>query len=454
MNLCYSLNLNVFINLLIPSKLFYFLLRGMAHCHFLFLIIVKSLYELLIIPIIIDLINILHIMNTFSLFILLLQCYFCILKRIYQLPIFRFFGAFYFEAKIGEPEQYFNEDINLSSSFTLTSHYSYHLNVSSVYSIVNTTQSNFNLTKNTLFTIQDHASFRQYKFSLKEFKFNWVALESNENIIKERGYAFAFKISNKDTSFLHLMKKNNLIDNLQFAFITSRNFILLGGIPDYYIDKKHASLCHVTDNPSRVEWGFELSEVILNNSTNDNPQSNIHYKNNKYAFFSTKTNKIYAPMDFMIIFKETLLKTHISNNDCRGKQNMTFWCTVNVVNLMPNITFILDNVIYSFSMKYFFGCFTDYCELFIIGSPSEDWEFGTSFMENFLMLFDYDNKQILLYSDDQKPIVNTLPIICSQKIILTVILVLIIILSIGLFVLIVNLRFNNKGYLNVIMTLK
>lgn len=220
--------------------------------------------------------------------------------------------------------------------------------------------------------------------------------------LKRNSLAFSYKFNDEKFSVIHQLYNEKKISKKIFAIGEYDKFndygeIYFGGIPDEIIvNKTFKGKCNVDDSYST--WSCSLKKIEINHHT--------YHATNHYMYFQTNNEYIYAPQNFMSFIFESL-----DNNlkkDCYvykssfGGEHLR--CLNDILDNLPNYTFIFDSTSFSIPIKDFFepGYETSDSILFfssIENDRNDTWIFGNYFLSRYITVFDYEDKSISFYSN-------------------------------------------------------
>lgn len=238
-------------------------------------------------------------------------------------------------------------------------------------------------------------------FSIKEYSFYW---NRNEVLIKQigkYGLSFGYKIQDRKTSIVHRLSEDKEIHEKQFSFLpfdkskTNIGKIQIGPLPQEEINKyKYKGECQI--NKEHSFWSCELNTVILNNIT---------YINREIAYFQTKQKETLIPQRFLDFLNYNGLQPFLGNSNCtfiHYYKADRFQCFKNVLNELGSITFVFRGVKIEIDIKDFFKCVDNVCDFLFIKQDDkyDQWVFGTSFLNNIAITFNYDQSSISFYSNN------------------------------------------------------
>lgn len=199
-------------------------------------------------------------------------------------------------------------------------------------------------------------------------------------------------------SFISQLYDNNLISNKSFGIHFIREYngnIFFGGIP-YDILKDYPFSFSCQQNLNESLWGCILKKVYLNN--------NKEYEYGKIAYFNLNDTSGLVPLSFIHYLNETFFNPFYPQRRCiyyEYKNYVYIWCRCEVINIFPNITFAFENEIeITLNGKDIFVQSEGDCYL-LMKSRTEnnnEWCFGYFFMLKNMLLFNYENNEMRIYS--------------------------------------------------------
>ena len=303
------------------------------------------------------------------------------------------------------------------ASFTIpidmNSHYTVLSNV--------TVDNPWNMVNESSTIMSDKGTVVQVKEMIKQISFapdnvmnfSFYLLDDNTYIrLFPRRLAVPFIPYNERFSFVHQLKRENLIDQLSFGFepikSNSKGNFFFGGIPSLSLEKqKDVIKCIVND--SYKQWGCNFDAVYISQGNKV-----LNYSSNTYyAFFQSAAYYIDVPIKFVDFLIDTVFMPFISKEECAIKRNQQVYqytgflqCECKVIYKLPEINFVFGNKAIQIKLGYLFEIYEgsildiEFCELLLRPNYNDNaWVFGTKFFENFLINFDYKSKEVSLYSE-------------------------------------------------------
>lgn len=220
--------------------------------------------------------------------------------------------------------------------------------------------------------------------------------------------SLSYHMINKEYSFIHQLKESHLISKLQYTFqpynsYTKEGFLHFGGVPKK-IKEKNSRSCKVDE--SKNLWGCHLGRIYLGEREEKDTSFNV----DSYSTFQSENLGVIAPRSFFDFIKKKVLFDFFKNQTCLIFENeisVGISCICDFLSFLPNITFVFDSFEMRFNLRRFFSYYydpfieADECELLIfLNKEGNHWIFGNVFLKLFEATFDYDNNQIVFYSNN------------------------------------------------------
>lgn len=221
----------------------------------------------------------------------------------------------------------------------------------------------------------------------------YLIVEDNV-FLKNEAIGLSFKL--EQTSIMSQLNNKGLLDSLSFSFVnvtSGKSLLIFGGIPQEIINNKHSTQCKV--NRGLNEWNCYLNRIIINQTT---------IEANCITLFSTVASLIYTPESVFNEIYEIYFKTALDERNCRINFQTSFKymisCKNEYISQLPNISFVIDDYLYSLSSNQLFDCNYKSCSFMVFSSENPiQWIIGVPFLKHFDILFDYEKEMIYFYSD-------------------------------------------------------
>lgn len=239
--------------------------------------------------------------------------------------------------------------------------------------------------------------------------------------------------TNPDLSSLHQLLSEKRINHLSFGIIGLQNkvgYVSLGGVPEEVLEKnKYSATCKVTGGNN---WGCGLKNVIFDDKL---------FKNHYDLSFQANDARILAPKMFMNFLMEEYFKDLIRRNVC---EKDTLICKCSSFSSFPNLIFNIDNNLIKLNQKSLYRRTALGCQLYIQENVEEPdkWQFGMSFLNNFVTLFNYENSTITFYSNEAFKQLDSKPHTTLKKYYIFIIMLLCILML--FFIIKIKTNFNTK----------
>lgn len=221
----------------------------------------------------------------------------------------------------------------------------------------------------------------------------------------------AFHFNNENYSLMHQLKKNNRINELSFTFDRYdrnkvNNELYIGGYPKEKIINQHKATLNVNDKFN--SWGINLYAINIEN----HHRVISSYDNSHFAIINTNDDMIYFPKDVFKYLKRIVFSRYINENICEEIEegdSLYINCLLTELYNFPNITIVIDEIHFTLAKRKLFVPINseDPYSTFIIQSKSLDYfVLGTSFFDEYITQFNYEQKQITFYSETPFVIVD------------------------------------------------
>lgn len=237
---------------------------------------------------------------------------------------------------------------------------------------------------------------------LEDLHFYTYSVKDNSYLKNfDNGLSFSNKIKSKTHSVIEYLFENNIIDKRQFTFFppsnkstNSRGYLYFGKPPkENFKGKKKIKLEVVSS--SNPFWNVRLDEVFfLSKSSFSNKSPTV--------YFSTSKKNIMVPGKFLDFYKRNIISKFIDRGLCSQKGD-SIYCSSSALSNIEDIYFKFDKkTIILKSHEVFLkvepeGEANDMFVLIFQKSPNDEWIFGTEFLKNFIVTFNYDDNSVSLY---------------------------------------------------------
>lgn len=206
------------------------------------------------------------------------------------------------------------------------------------------------------------------------------------------------------SSLMRTMYNNKLIDDMKLVITQAekeyQGDVYIGGTPLKVHNKYPYSIrCSIPNNVRSTEWGCPLTAVWINN--------NYHaYLHNKFVHFQADTYYNIAPLSFLDYMNKIYFNEEYKNGNCHMDDFRTMkiiHCMCYATNKFPDITLVINGYRVVYKMNLLFKAFIDECEFLFHGGDisTTDFIMGTTFMNNFAMEYDINDKSVTLMSKNQ-----------------------------------------------------
>lgn len=236
----------------------------------------------------------------------------------------------------------------------------------------------------------------------------------------------------KENSFLHQLYDKGVIRHLSFSIDTYYNrdrhkVLYFGGLP---LLPKSMNAINIGISSSDNKWSIDLQGIYFG-------EQKYNYSTTNFAFVNINKYWIYAPDGVISYLSDTIFKDYIKRKLClhilQG-ESQYFMCKCSIVNIFPNMTFIINGHHLLFKPMYLFHKIQpgSNCKFLIqnniLGNEYYNtWYIGNSFFNQFVTEFDFESQSINLYTNYSIPHKSS-----NKKLISSLILIIIILLFIDI----------------------
>ena len=193
------------------------------------------------------------------------------------------------------------------------------------------------------------------------------------------------------------LKSEKIISSKSYAIEkennTKNNFIYFGGIPRIKTYKKYSQNCQVDKKFS--SWVCKLNSISFKN------ENYIFINKNDFLSFNFDLDINYISDNFYNYLLEYPFKNYISNKTYYI-QNYIIYCDCNLINKK-----IISFIIYENTFELYFKQFLkeinhNKCQILFEKNPKNRNLFvlGSSFLENYITLFNYETEYITFISNN------------------------------------------------------
>ena len=213
-----------------------------------------------------------------------------------------------------------------------------------------------------------------------------------------------FLFQDKKHSFLYQLYDKGLIPHLSFSLDTYYNrdrhkVIYFGGLP---LLPQSMNLINLRIDSYDNKWSIDLQGFYFG-------EQQYNYSNTNFAFFNINKYWIYAPDGIITYLSDTIFKDFIRRKQCLHNlqgQSQYFTCKCSIVNIFPNMTFMINGHKLIFKPMYLFHKIQpgSNCRFLIqnniLGNEYHNtWYIGNVFFNQFVTEFDFESQSIHLYSN-------------------------------------------------------
>ena len=223
------------------------------------------------------------------------------------------------------------------------------------------------------------------------------------NFITNSALAFAHKISDIKYSIVHSLKKEKIIDNLQFSFMLNddkeNGTLFIGGLPENISSEYPYKEVVPVSNKKSKYWEIKLDYIFFGEISY--VYENKYIKNEYNARISTNVISIQTPMLIMEQIVNEQFNQSIAEKKCSvNYNNYEVQCNCNYINEFKDMIFVINSKEFKFKAKDLFIEQDDICTFAMTANniDQSQWRIGIAFLEKFLVNFDYDNNEITFMS--------------------------------------------------------
>ena len=218
-----------------------------------------------------------------------------------------------------------------------------------------------------------------------------------------------YKFKDESSSIVHYLYKTNQINHISFSIVKDKKYgdltLYFGGLPSEVTTQyKYTTKCKVPIHYDK--WGCSLNTVNIKRLNNTNKMIYV----NKYPFyFQSNTKGIHAPKDFMMFMYENVIKDLLDKhlcwiskvNDSLEEQIKCYRNTSSV--LIDYVEIVINGKVFTMIKKDLFLIYADGNEFIIVNNKYSDneWIIGNVFLNTYITYFDYSDKSITFYTEEQ-----------------------------------------------------
>ena len=233
--------------------------------------------------------------------------------------------------------------------------------------------------------------------------FHFIVLDDNILTFVSSSLAFALRPRDETYSLVRLLKKQNVINKLQFSLYSNRTGIkgqiFFGDVNHTIIDTNN----YIYSTELKVKgdknvWDVQFSHIFIGDIKNKN-----YLTNSNGAYISTTTKYIKVPLNDFEFIIEKYIKKLLDDKDCAidpyGRHSIS--CQCEAKDKMGNITLIIQGQKYVFNGGDLLHKSAELCTFgIIVNEKSNDWILGVTFLWKYYTAFDYENSKIVIYSQE------------------------------------------------------
>ena len=244
------------------------------------------------------------------------------------------------------------------------------------------------------------------------FNMSWVFYNTQNfadktKMLLKNGIGFGYE-QTPQNAFYNQLWLQGLINKPSFSFVKERRVegtIYFGGLPSMYTDNKSKMTCKIRIHKGN-KWLCTLKEVII---TSREKNGSVIYINetNDYINFQSSQGFILVPEYFMSELNKTFFHKQLQNKNCVYYKRSEFFknydCKTEIIHLFPDITFIIGDYKQTFNYTELFRERFRMGEFLIYTTKGNSkWMFGGDYLLKYISEFDYQEKEVRIYSSEKQ----------------------------------------------------
>ena len=256
------------------------------------------------------------------------------------------------------------------------------------------------------------------------------------------------RYSSTNYDCIRMLQKQNVIPKPQLGFFLQEKKLFLGGIPSFLKLKLITKYYSTVSSLDSRGWNFQFESIQMGEIKLDLS------KGKSVAMIQLSGSSLGVPPKFFQQIEDKYFKKYYANKDCYVKQlriwedevsrfdsGFRIFCLKKVITTFPEITISVNKSELTLRKNNMFNCDynndNDYCLFELADRMDNDaYYFGTSLLKEFLVLCNYEDSSISFYYNENRIMFGD-----QQKVIM---IWVILIILIGIFCLIGNIKLNNK----------
>lgn len=210
---------------------------------------------------------------------------------------------------------------------------------------------------------------------------------------------FNYRFKDYPFSLIHLLNEEKYIDRLRYTFDPLSYIhgnIFFGTHPEKHFPENMS--CSV--QRSSKNWECKMVKVYFSDNTNAN------YNFEKFASFQINKRKSIVPCEFLDFVKENPLRKYFERKECsfEERNNKRFIvCSQRSLLEKEEVKrqiINLERISFSVKLTSQFICQSDKCyyNYKCFTNKKAKWVFGNSFLESFIVTYDYEESKIFFTS--------------------------------------------------------
>lgn len=239
---------------------------------------------------------------------------------------------------------------------------------------------------------------RDYGDTIYANMLNFYVVQSMDNIEKSV-IGLSSRLNESSMSLVDNLYINQKINKKMFTLLTIKSTsigkLIFGDIEKYSLltSLYHKAKCKVIHDDLSFNWSCQLNQInVIAN------ELSLKYSINTVVSFSSIYGDILVPINYF----EKLLKFLESNPKYQNKWKVEKEASYIVIYYQCDITpftfeIVIDNTLFIINTEIDYK--KEHCKLLITSKEgNNDWVIGTSFFEDYITTFNYENQEIWFYS--------------------------------------------------------
>ena len=240
--------------------------------------------------------------------------------------------------------------------------------------------------------------------------FHYVVMDNFHTTERSEMLTLAFGAgidkNTEDMSLVHQLKKAKQISKMQFSIykkmMTEEGTLYVGGIPPSIVEGLKNTSLSITGN--KGFWDADINYLFIGNISENDTDSNIYFKNQYPAHFTMATRYIEIPTEAYEFILNNYIKDLLDKKECKMNNygSKDILCNCSSIHELKNLEFIINKKVFLFEPDDLFVTFDQLCVFSVCKNiEAEEYLLGIEFIWKYVTVFDYDNKGITFYFQDE-----------------------------------------------------